>query len=309
LRKLFAVTTALAFLALSLAPPALAQGKPELTVVTPTVGQTVTNTDIPVQLQIANFRLAPLSVGLPDKAGEGHIHVMIDGMNMGVLFNFYTTTSFTLPGTGVKPGPHTLIFDLASNTHVDMEDTVKQVKINYQPTTPRAAPAAANPAGPAAVQVLSPANGTTVGPQFTIAVKPTNFTPAYDLEGKPNLAGYGHYHVWVDMAMSGMSGSGSMMSMAGLIAMPGSNSIPVNLSAWPAGKHTITIELVHNDHTPLAGAQPAMFTVNLQEARAPLLLPVTGSDINPARYTWILAIAAILLGGGILLRALLPRRS
>jgi hypothetical protein len=40
---------------------------------------------------------------------------MLDGMNMGVLFNFYTTPTFTLPGQGIKPGQHTLIFDLASN--------------------------------------------------------------------------------------------------------------------------------------------------------------------------------------------------
>jgi hypothetical protein len=103
---------------------ALAQGKPAIKVMSPAGGAKITSTDIPITVEVANFKLAPQAVGLPDKAGEGHIHVMIDGMNMGVLFNFYTTTSFTLPGQGIAPGKHKLIFDLASNTHMDMEDTV-----------------------------------------------------------------------------------------------------------------------------------------------------------------------------------------
>jgi len=208
---------------------------------------------------------------------------MLDGMNMGVLFNFYTTPNFTLPGDGIRPGEHKLIFDLATNTHMDMTDTVKEININYQPANPKPAPPAATVSGPASVQILSPAGGATVGPKFTLEVKPTNFTPSQGLEGKHNIAGYGHYHVFVDMPMGGMSGempggqSGqtqaqgqggqgemSMMSMAGMVGMPGGNSIPVDLSGWANGKHTIVVEPVQNDHTPLQGAKEAMITINLQ---------------------------------------------
>jgi hypothetical protein len=121
-----------------LGPQVLAQSqaKPSLTVVSPSNGDTITSTDIPVQVQISNFTLSPADIGLPDKDGEGHIHVMLDGMSMGVLLNFYTTPTFTLPGQGVKPGRHRLSFDLASNTHMDMEDTLTNVTISYQPPTP-----------------------------------------------------------------------------------------------------------------------------------------------------------------------------
>src|SRR5438552_1880858 len=71
-----------------------AAGKPTLTVVSPSDGATITSTDIPAQVQISNFTLSPEHVGMADKQGEGHIHVMLDGMTMGVLFNIYTTTSF-----------------------------------------------------------------------------------------------------------------------------------------------------------------------------------------------------------------------
>lgn len=269
MRRFVASLSALALsTGIVLVPHAFAQdqGKPSLTVVTPSNGDTVSSTDIPVSVQVSNFTLSTPDVGLPDKDGEGHIHVMLDGMNMGVLFNFYTTPTFTLPGEGMKPGPHTLTFDLASNTHMDMEDTVTSVNINYQPLTAKAAPQANPSAGTPEVSVVWPPDGATVGPVFTLQVNKKNFTPSLELEGKPDLAGFGHYHVFVDMDMSGMGMEGGMMSMAGMIGMPGNDNIAVDLSAWSNGQHTITVEPVQDDHTPIQGAMPGMVTINLQGA-------------------------------------------
>jgi hypothetical protein len=254
-----------------LVPHAFAQAKPSIAVLSPSNGDTVTSTDIPVRVQVSNFTLSAPNVGMPDKDGEGHIHVMLDGMNMGVLFNFYTTPTFTLPGQGVRPGQHTLTVDLASNTHEDMEDTVTNVTINYQPLTAQAAPQASPSGAAPEVSIVWPPDGATVGPLFTLQVSKTNFSPSLELEGKPNLAGYGHYHVFVDMPMMDMTGGGgqgmgSMMSMAGMIAMVGNDSIPVDLRAWSNGKHTITVEPVQNDHTPIQGAKEAMITITLQGA-------------------------------------------
>jgi len=252
-----------------LVPGALAQAKPSISVISPSNGDTVTSTDIPVRVQVSNFTLSAPDVGLPDRDGEGHIHVMLDGMNMGVLFNFYTTPTFTLPGQGMKSGQHTLTFDLATNTHEDMEDTVTNVTINYQPLTAQPAPQA-NPSSSAPeVSIVWPPDGATVGPLFTLNLSKTNFAPSLELEGKPNLAGYGHYHVFVDMPMMDMTGGGGtegMMSMAGMIAMVGNDSIPVDLRAWPNGQHTITVEAVQNDHTPIQGAKEAMIKITLQGA-------------------------------------------
>jgi hypothetical protein len=271
MRRLVASVSALALsMGIVLVPHASAQDqtKPSLSVLSPSNGATVTSTDIPVSVQVSNFTLSAPDVGLPDKEGEGHIHVMLDGMTMGVLFNFYTTPNFTLPGEGVKPGQHTLTFDLASNTHVDMEDTATSVTINYQPLTPEPAPQASPSDGAPEVSIVWPPNGATVGPLFTLQVSKKNFTPSLELEGKPNLAGFGHYHVFVDMDMSGMSMQGGMMSMAGMIGMPGNDSIPVDLSAWPNGQHSITVEPVQDDHTPIQGATPALVTITLQGAAA-----------------------------------------
>ena len=265
-------------MAIVLVPHAFAQAKPSITVISPSDGDTITSTDIPVRVMVSNFVLAPADVGMPDKDGEGHIHVMLDGMNMGVLFNFYTTQTFTLPGQGMKAGQHTLTFDLASNTHEDMEDTVTNVTINYQPLALQPAPDAIQSSGAPEVSILWPPDGATVGPLFTLQVDKKNFAPSLQLEGKPNLAGRGHYHVFVDMPMMDTSGGGGqdmggMMSMAGMIAMPGNDSIPVDLRAWPNGPHTITVEPVQNDHTPIQGAKEAMIKITLQGAATAQAVP------------------------------------
>jgi hypothetical protein len=96
--------TGLSALALSmgtvLVPYAFAQAKPSFTVLTPKAGDTVTSTDIPVSIQVSNFSLSGADVGLPDKDGEGHIHVMLDGMNMGVCSTSTPVRPSSCPGRG-----------------------------------------------------------------------------------------------------------------------------------------------------------------------------------------------------------------
>jgi hypothetical protein len=150
MRRFVASVSALALsTGIVLVPHAVAQTKPSLTVISPGNGDTVSSTDIPVSVQVSNFTLSGADVGHPDRDGEGHIHVMLDGM---------------------------------------------------------------------------------------------------------------------DMDMSGMSMHGGMMSMAGMIGMPASDSIPVDLSAWPNGQHTITVEPVQDDHTPIQGAMSGTVTLTLQGA-------------------------------------------
>lgn len=55
---------------------------------------------------------------------------------------------------------------------------------------------------------------------FTLQVNKKNFTPSLELEGKPDLAGFGHYHVFVDMDVSSMGMEGGMMSKGGMLGMP-----------------------------------------------------------------------------------------
>ena len=172
-------------------------------------------------LRLAHRYAVHDETGLPERPGVGHLHVMLDGMSMAQLTNFYCAQNFWISGQGVVPGQHTLTIDLATNDHADMEETAGSVTFLYQPRTPPAALPAPRSYQGATVDITAPANGATVGPQFDLQVQATNFTPSCELEGKRNVAGYGHFHVFVDedLAMP-MDMSMAMMNMPGMISMP-----------------------------------------------------------------------------------------
>jgi hypothetical protein len=267
-----------------------AQGAPAIEVVSPQPGETVTSDDIAVQVEVSDFTLDCAKAGRPNEDGVGHIHVMIDGMSMAQLANFYCEEGFTVPGDGLTPGEHTLIVDLATNDHLDMMETATEVTFDFQPANPVPLPEAQD-LGTPGVELVSPteedaetlaAEGRTVPPIFTIQVNPINFTPSEELEGKQNVPGYGHWHVFVDTPMDGMMAMDDeevagtpmaegemeempMMSMGGMILMPGTNSFEVDLTAWGPGEHTIFIEPVQNDHTNFAEFGHAEFTITVEE--------------------------------------------
>jgi hypothetical protein len=264
---------------------ARAQDAPSLEIVSPAAGTQVTTDDIDVTVKVSNFTIDCSQAGRPDKEGEGHIHLMIDGMTMATLANFYCAETFTVSGDGLAPGKHTLIVDLATNTHLDMMETAQEVEIDYQPANVRPLPAA-NDQGEPGVELVTPSDGAEVDAKFTVEVKPVNFIPSETLEGKQNVPGYGHYHVFVDtdmsMGMMGMEGSpeaehemamGSpeagmddmhVMAMGGMVLMPGTNTFDLDLTAWGPGEHTIWIEPVQNDHTTFETFGHAEFTVTVK---------------------------------------------
>jgi hypothetical protein len=255
------------------APGAPAPAGAAVSVASPANGAVVTTKDIPVRVAAQNFTIACDEAGMATRDGVGHLHVMIDGTTMAQLTNFYCTQNFWISGQGVPPGQHVLTIDLATNDHADMEETAQTVTFVYQPSPAPAALPAPDPQTGATIAINAPAAGATVGPQFDLKVESAKFHASCDLEGKPNLAGYGHYHVFVDEDLS-MPMDMTMMGMPGMIAMPCTDTIPLDLSAWPSGKHTIAVELEQNDHTPLmdpgaGGAKFATVSVNLQNPFRP----------------------------------------
>lgn len=240
---------------------ASAQAAPALDVVTPVDGAKITENDIAVQVKVSGLKLDCAAFGRPDEAGVGEVLAFVDGATIAQLANFYCSDTFTISGEGLTPGKHTLTFVLASNTHVPMMDTAKQITIDFAPPAPAPLPAA-NYTGAPAITLNSPQDGADVPAAFPIKLTPENFTPQAGLEGKTNVAGFGHYHVWVDAAAK-------HDSLAGLVLMPGVNDFTLDLSAWGPGEHTIRIEPAQNDHTMYDPSTPVEFTVKVSESATP----------------------------------------
>lgn len=261
---------------------AAAQDAPSLEIVSPAPGDVVTSNSMEVTVAVDNFTLDCARSGLPDEPGVGHLHVMVDGMTMANLINFYCDETFSVPLTYLEPGTHTIMVGLSTNLHLNMMDSVQMVEIDYQPDDPQELPEA-NLQGAPAPTLLNLEDGATVPPVFTVEIEDPNFTVSEDLLGKPNVPGYGHWHVYIDTSdpmalmeeammkmqeeMGGTPAAGEMvpMPMPALALMPATNAFEVDLSAWGPGEHTVLITPAQNDHTALADVTPLMFTVVVDE--------------------------------------------
>jgi hypothetical protein len=103
---------------------------------------------------------------------------------------------------------------------------------------------------PPSIQIVSPPNGTSTVPgRITVRVEVRNFALNPGAIGAAVKGGEGHWHVYVDGRLAGMSAGDA-------IVVP--NRTFTQLSA---GWHVVKAQLVNNDHTPLPGARTSWTTV------------------------------------------------
>jgi hypothetical protein len=268
---------------------------PSVAITSPSSGATITGNTIDVAVKPANFTIECADVGKPGTPPmQGHVHAMVDGMEMAHLANMYCSDRFTISTAGLKPGKHILAVVLADDAH-QMDSGPVTVSFDYAPKSEQPLPKPDE--GSASIAIMSPKNGETVGRKFDVKLALTGFHNTCDLEGRQDIAGHGHIHIFASQAgvtdktaeppmvamMKTPNGkmmadeiaketgvsmdqltSMASMSMKGLLGMPCTSTIPVDLSKWHSGQARIMIMLANNDHMPTAGVTPAAVTVNLK---------------------------------------------
>jgi hypothetical protein len=143
-------------------------------------------------------------------ATSGHYHVLIDK----ALVNMYCTPTATVSMQNLTSGRHTLTVVPALNDHAEVEHNARSVTIDYRPAHPLATLTDKTfPAAPS-IQILSPSPGATVSGPFDVTVKLSNFDASCALFGKPDVAGYGHWHLNLDASTGPMMGMGTMLGMS-----------------------------------------------------------------------------------------------
>lgn len=286
--------------AILLSAPAIAamMAPPSIDIASPAPGSTVRGSNIPVSVAVHNFNFECDNVGKTNAPiGEGHLHAMVDGMDMGhLVVGPGCNKSFLFSGQGLARGKHVLTVVLATDAHV-MGSAPASVPFNYEPSGSTALPSAMTGGGEPSVRVLSPKSGVSVNKRFNLVLAVNDFDLSCGLEGKKDVAGWGHVHVFVQQAgetsaspatpmvammktpegmqmgqmlmkQTGMSMDQvkSMMTIAmpAMVSMPCARTIPIDLSTWRSGKAKIIVQLANNDHMPAMGASPAAIDVNLK---------------------------------------------
>ncbi len=224
-------------MAMELPPWAMAM---KVSIQSPANGTKVTDNTVPVHVTTSGFQSTCAS-GFAPVQGEGHYHLLIDKS----LVDMFCAPDATLSMQNLQPGTHTITAQPALTNHMDVEMNASSVTIDYEPAHPLAALTAATFSGAPSIKILSPAKGALVSGSFDITVQVSNYNISCSLEGKPDVAGYGHWHVNLETLNSGMMGMETMARMSC------QNVLHMSTQNFPTGKHLLIVYLADDQHAPL----------------------------------------------------------
>jgi hypothetical protein len=120
--------------------------------------------------------------------------------------------------------------------------------------------------GEASVSFVEPTDGATVSNPVTAEVQVENFTLNAQAVGKENVEGEGHLHFSMDDGKYDYpkySGpNGDLAKQLGVQGQYSPATEPtITYDGLPAGEHTLTVDLVNNDHTETGTSATVTFTV------------------------------------------------
>jgi len=215
-------------------------------ITSPVAGAKVTGNSMTVHVRVTGYRntcaLAGKHLMGMEATTTGHYHVLLDG----ALINMLCTPTAVVSLQNVKPGMHTLTVVPALDDHQQVTPSARSITFDYAPAKPLAALTGSMQMGKPSITILSPKPGATVRGAFTVRVRIKHDKISCALFGKPNLEGWGHWHLNLDSA------TGGMMGMGGMMAMSCTNTIQASTAGlMPGSTHTLIALLVDNQHVPL----------------------------------------------------------
>jgi hypothetical protein len=223
-------------------------------ITSPANGTKVTDNAVNLHVTTSGYQDTCALAGKPVTQGSGHYHVLIDGS----LVNMFCTPTAMVSMQNVTPGMHKLSVVPALDDHAEVMMNETSINIDYEPTNPLPTISNATIAGKPSIQILSPSNGATVSGSFDVTVRITNFNATCDLMGKPDVSGYGHWHVNLD------SMTGPMMGMGTMLGMSCTSVFHATTQGLKSGEtHTVIALLTYNGHAPLMPEVTSEVTVHI----------------------------------------------
>jgi hypothetical protein len=229
-----------------------------VTIISPMSGVKVTGNSVTVHVRVTGYKdtcaLAGKHVMGMEATSTGHYHVLLDGS----LINMFCTPTAVISLQNVKPGMHTLTVVPALDDHQQVTPSAKSITFDYAPAAPLPAITGKMAMGKPSITIVSPRPGATVKGSFTVRVQIKHYRASCALFGKPNLDGYGHWHLNLDTA------TGGMMGMGGMTGMSCTNMIRASTAGlMPGSTHTLIALLVDNEHVPLMPLVASRVTVRI----------------------------------------------
>ena len=244
---------------------AAASTAPSVSILSPT-GTVNGVGDVTVTVQVSNFTITN-KLGQANSPGEGHLHYFLDvdapttpgqpAVTAPGTYAATTDTSYTWHNVG--PGLHKFSVELVNNDHTPLVPPVVATEsVNVSPQS-----------GQPGIVIASPTVGQTLPPgDVSVTVQIYNFTLASTLGGA-NVVGQGHIDYYLDVGVPTAAGKPAVAANTNFAAVTATSY------TWPnvaEGTHTLGVQLVNNDDTPLTPPIVALVQITV---KAPA--PTTGT--------------------------------
>ena len=221
-------------------------------ILSPRAGFVLTANTLDVKVKTSGYTDSCDWAGKPDKEGVGHYHILLDGS----LIDMFCTTTAGMSMLGVQPGQHMLEVVPAQDDHAEVLENEEEIAFTYRPKNPLPEVTPVATTGQPAVTMLEPQDGVTLSGTFAVKVEFSNFTPSCGLMGKPDVPGFGHWHVNIDSMTGPMMGMGTMLGMSCTGTFRGTT-----VGLKPGSTHTLFALLTDNGHAPIDVFDSITFTV------------------------------------------------
>jgi plastocyanin len=198
-----------------------------------------------VQVSVAAFHheLADFRSNTQAAEGQGHIHLWLDTDPANPKLAYKLINGEPVIFDNVAPGDHTLTIQLVGNDHKPVTPVVKQT-ITFKTA---AAPS---------LSIEGPKEGDIIaGDKVTVKVNVSNHDVVDFRTNAAPKAGQGHVHLWLDTDVTNPK-----------IAYKLINGEPVVFDNVAPGHHTLTVQLVGNDHKPISPAVKQVVHFNTKAA-------------------------------------------
>ena len=237
---------------------------PVIRIISPSNGATVPAGDVTVNVKVDSFNVVDKQ-GQPSVSGEGHVHFYLDvpapttpgkpAVPPSGVWAHVSGTTYTF--SDVAPGTHTITVQLINNDHSPLLPIV-----TAQVTVTVAAPVLEP-----TITIVSPSDGASVpAGDIAVTVQVQNFNIA-DKQGQANVSGEGHIHFYLDVPAPTTPGQPAIPPSGAWAHVSGTTFTFTNVTP---GTHTITVQLINNDHSPLIPIVTAQVTIT-----------VTGPAVTP----------------------------
>lgn len=188
-------------------------GEPMIEITGPADGSGSYDGSFDLAFSVQNFTLDPGAMGGSPETGRGHVHVYVDGQLVAETAEEEATVDT------LGAGDHEIVVRLAGNDHSELPANDSLAVVVQVPT----------------IEIVSPADGAVLAASSTplvFAVEDFVLSPSI---GGDDVFGEGHFRILVD----------------GELRDWGSDPLTAMATGMTEGRHSIKVELVKNDGTPM----------------------------------------------------------